>query len=108
MNNAASHFHFMFFPKFVPEFIHSQAHTLAHWLLNRNNQRRKLTSGVTIFGASHFARHTQFYMPQLLKCPSFFFQALIEVFQHFNGLFEILIGFFEFAVFFPEVDFFAG
>jgi hypothetical protein len=43
----------MFFPKFVPEFIHSQAHTLAHWLLNRNNQRRKLTSGVTIFGAMY-------------------------------------------------------
>jgi hypothetical protein len=43
----------MFFPKFVPEFIHSQAHTLAHWLLNRNNQRRTLTSGITTFGAMY-------------------------------------------------------
>jgi hypothetical protein len=36
---------------FTPEFIDFQAHTLAHRLLNRNNQRRTLTSGVTILGA---------------------------------------------------------
>ena len=34
---------------------------------------------------------------------SFFFQALVEIFQHFNGFFEILIGFFKLAIFFPEL-----
>lgn len=44
----------------------------------------------------------------IIKISSFFFEALIEAFEHFDGFFQFLVGFFELAVFVSEFDFFAG
>jgi hypothetical protein len=73
-------------------------------------------SGATILRAINFRPLQQRfaadirneYSDLIRKIFLFFLEALVEVFEHFDGFFQFLVGFLELAVLFAEPDFFAG